>query len=239
MTTVSTPTPTRNRALALALFAAPWGFLVTNATYAWASRNGLNDLTNADALKLAAAYPQLLRVGLVAGMISCLLVVPAIVGAMRLIGDRARRLAFVGGGLAAAGYICYFGVLISNYTILAMAERGGPVADYVAVLDASQADASSTWVFLLFVLGNLVGTFLLGLALLRSRTVPWWAAAAIMAWPPLHVVGLVVGNELFEITGAILQGIGFAVVGVRLLRAGRSTVDVREPVAPTGALVAG
>jgi hypothetical protein len=77
--------------------------------------------------------------------------------------------------------------------------------------------------FLLFVLGNLVGTFLLGLALLRSHAVPAWAAAAVMAWPPLHITGLIVGSEWFEVTGAALQGIGFAVVGMHLLGAAGST----------------
>ncbi|WP_185949502.1 hypothetical protein [Microbispora sp. KK1-11] len=48
--------------------------------------------------------------------------------------------------------------------------------------------------FLLFVLGNLVGTLLPGPALLRARVVPIWAAAGITAWPPLHVIGLVAGT---------------------------------------------
>jgi hypothetical protein len=73
-------------------------------------------------------------------------------------------------------------------------------------------------VFLLFVLGNLVGTFLLGLALWRSRSIARWAAAAVMVWPPMHIVGLAVGLEWFEVLGATVQGVGFAAVGVHLLR---------------------
>jgi hypothetical protein len=73
-------------------------------------------------------------------------------------------------------------------------------------------------VFLLFVLGNIVGTFLLGLALWRSRAIARWAAVAIMAWPLLHIAGLVAGVEWFEVAGAVGQGAGFAAVAVRVLR---------------------
>jgi hypothetical protein len=39
-----------------------------------------------------------------------------------------------------------------------------------------------------------------------------------MAWPLLHITGLVVGTEWIEVAGAIAQGAGFAAVGVQLLR---------------------
>lgn len=201
---------------ALALVLAPWGFVITNATYAWMIRNGGSDETGADALSLAAAGPDLLRLGIVAGMIACLLIIPAVLTALRL--ARQSRLAFVGGSLMIAGYVCYFGVLLSNMIILAMAERGGPIADYAAVIDASQADLSTAWVFPIFIVGNLLGTVFFAIGLLRSRMVPVWAAILIMAWPPLHVAGLFLGGEVLEVLGAVLQAIGFAGVAAAVLR---------------------
>jgi hypothetical protein len=201
---------------ALALVLAPWGFVITNATYAWMIRNGGSDETGADALSLAAAGPDLLRLGIVAGMIACLLIIPAVLTALRL--ARQSRLAFVGGSLMIAGYVCYFGVLLSNMIILAMAERGGPIADYAAVIDASQADLSTAWVFPIFIVGNLLGTVFFAIGLLRSRIVPVWAAILIMAWPPLHVAGLFLGGEVLEVLGAVLQAIGFAGVAAAVLR---------------------
>ncbi|WP_433540820.1 DUF4386 family protein [Streptosporangium sandarakinum] len=211
--------PIRSLPLALALFSAPWGFVVANGAYAWATRAGGGDGNGAETLALAAAHPGLYRLGTVAAMLGSLLMVPAVLGAKRLVADRSPKLGFAGAALMAGGYICYFGIALSGITDLAMAERGGPIADYAAVLDSSQSDASVLWVFLLFVLGNLVGTLLLGLALLRSRRAPLWAAAAVLAWPPLHVTGLVVGSEWFEVAGAVLQGVGLAVTGSRLLSA--------------------
>jgi hypothetical protein len=200
---------------ALALVLAPWGFVITNASYAWMIRNGASDETGAQALSLAAAGPGILRLCLVAGMIGCLLIIPAVMTALGL--ARRSRLAFVGGSLMIAGYVCYFGVLLSNVIIIVMAERGGPLADYAAVIDASQSDSSTVWVFPIFIVGNLLGTLLFAIGLLRSQMVPIWAAILIMLWPPFHVAGLFLGGEVLEVIGAVLQAIGFAGVAVAVL----------------------
>ena len=116
-----------------------------------------------------------------------------------------------------AGYVCYFGVLHADFRTLAMAEHGGDPALFASVIDAGQADLTTLWVFLLFVLGNLVGTLVLAVGLLRSRTIPTWAAIAIGLWPPLHVIGLVFfGNEVPQVIGAVLQALGFAGCGLTL-----------------------
>jgi hypothetical protein len=201
---------------AVALIVAPWGFVITNACYAWMIRNGGSDETGAGALALAAAGPRILRLCLVAGMIGCLLIIPAVLTALRQ--APRSRLAFVGGSLMIAGYVCYFGVLLSNMIIIAMAEHGGPLADFAAVIDAGQADGSTAWVFPIFIAGNLLGTLLFAIGLLRSRTVPIWAAVLIMLWPVLHISGLFLGGEVLEVIGAVLQAIGFAGVAAAVLR---------------------
>jgi hypothetical protein len=137
---------------------------------------------------------------------------------------RQSRLSLLGGALMIAGYVCYFGVLLSNMIIIAMAERGGPLGDYAAVIDSSQSDLSTVWVFPIFVVGNLIGTLLFAIGLLDSRTVPGWAAVLIMLGPPLHVIGLILGGEVLEVIGAVLQAIGFAGVAAVVLR--RSTEEV-------------
>jgi hypothetical protein len=141
------PPPTsgvRRLGCAAAMVVGPWGFVITNACYAYAIRNGGSNLTGADALALTAATPPVVRVMLVAGMLGCLLLIPAVLGAFRL--APTSRLVLAGGSSMIAGYVCYFAVLNSNFTILAMAARGGPLADYAAVIDASQAEPWSTWV---------------------------------------------------------------------------------------------
>jgi hypothetical protein len=201
---------------ALGMVIAPWGFVVTNTCYALSIRHGGNEDTSADSLALYGAHPTLARVALVAGMLGCLLLIPAVLGTFRL--APTSRLVLAGGSLMIAGYTCYFGVLATGFWTLAMAERGGPMADYAAVIDAAQEQVWTVWVFLLFVLGNLVGTALLAIGLLRERAAPVWAAVGILSWPPLHVIGLIFfGNEVPQVIGAVLQALGFAGCAVVLL----------------------
>lgn len=144
--------------------------MIANASYAWMIRNGGGGSTGAEALALAATGPDLLRLAIAAGTIGCLLIIPAVLTALSQ--ARRSRLAFVGGSLMIAGYVCYFGVLLSNMIVIAMAEHGGPLADYAVVIDASQSDLWTVWVFPIFIVGNLLGTVLFAIGLLRSNTVP-------------------------------------------------------------------
>lgn len=202
----------RNAGMALGLLVGPLGFVVANTTYAWVTRNGGDDLTGQHALALYAAHPLAVRIALNAALIGSLFIVPGLLGAMRVLRTNAPRLSLVAGTLMIAGYICYFGINASTFTELAFAERGVAGSRAAAALDASQNDPAGLWIFMLFVLGNIIGTVLLSVALWRSRIVAGWAALAVLAWPVLHVTGLIAGTEWFEVAGAVLQTAGLVAV---------------------------
>ena len=187
---------------------APWGFVVGDAGYAWIQLQGGSDATGAQALAMVGAHPVLSRVVITAVLLGCLLVVPAVVGVVGLV--RGSWAVFLGGTLVVAGYVCYFGVILTNVLYVAMAESPGSQADFAALIDASESQGWTAWVFLVFVLGNLLGTAVLAVGLLRSARVPRWSGLALLAWPVAHVTGLVVGSELFEVAGALAQAAGFA-----------------------------
>ncbi len=79
----------RRRGMALAMLAGPVFFVLANAAGAWETRDGGDDMTGSAALALAAAHPGLERASMVTGMLGCLLMVPAVLGAMRLVEQRA------------------------------------------------------------------------------------------------------------------------------------------------------
>ena len=83
----------------------------------------------------------------------------------------------IGGVLMITGYICYFAMLFQGYATIALAQHGAANTDNVAVQDLMMNQGFFIVVALTFVVGNLVGTFLLGLALFRARVVPRWAAS--------------------------------------------------------------
>ncbi len=202
--------------IALAMLLAPWGFVVANTAYMLAIRDGGNEDTSLDTFALYAAHPDLVRLAVVGGLVACLLVVPAVLGVFRL--APSSRLVRVGGSMMIAGYVCYFAVLQGSLTTLAMALEGEPER-FAEALDAAQGEAAGIAVFALFAWGNLVGTLLLAIGLLRSRAVPVWAAVGILLWPVLHVVGLAFfGNEVPQVVGAVTQALGFGACALVLFR---------------------
>jgi hypothetical protein len=72
---------------------------------------------------------------------------------------------------------------------------------------------------LLFVLGHIVGTVLLGLALRRSRAVPAWAGIVLAVSQPLHFVAFVVlANVPLDAAAYAMTAVGFGAAGLALAR---------------------
>jgi hypothetical protein len=217
---VRTPPPDRLRTtgLAVALVTGPWLIALADGVYAFATRNGGDDVTGEHAIALAGAHQSAYTFAVEAALLGSLMMVAAAVGASRVIGPRAAKLGLIASVLVGAAYVADFAANYSSAVTLAMARRGGPMVDYAAVLDSSQGGVFG-WVAVLFILGNVVGTLLLGIAFLRSRVVPVWAALLVVAWMPIHIAGLVIGSEWFEVVGMAAVGVAFA-AAARVLRAG-------------------
>ena len=211
---------TRRVGLALAMFLAPWLIVVAETGNALATTSGEDDLDPAVSLAVTAEHLTLQRWSSFAALLGALALVPAVLGVMRLVRTGAARLGLVGGVLTATGYICYFALVFQGaFTEVAMVTTGGSTSQDVAVLTAFMDEPlGAMWVGPLFVLGNVVGTFLLGLALVRARSAGRVAGYGLIAWSVLHVVGV----PFSEVVGATAQAIGFALAARALLAEGRS-----------------
>jgi hypothetical protein len=197
---------------ATTLVVAPLAFVGANLGDAL-TRSGHDDTTSRGALEISAAHPLADVVFPCVAMLGCLLMIPAVLGAMGLLRCSAARLSLVGGVLAVSGYGCYFALLFQGLDSVSLARHGGATAPNIAIQDRLTDTVVYVAVALTFVVGNIGGTFLLGVALLRSRVVTRWAAYAVLAWPVLHILG----GPWGEVVGAALQTAGLAVVGYALL----------------------
>lgn len=188
--------------------------LVCNVTYAIAVGDGVGDQgTSSQTLDFYAAHPGALHVATMLALVGSLLAIPGLLAALKLL--RGSILALVAVVLMIAGYVSYFGVNFTNWDTLALAQTAPERAD---VLDASMAQGAPTVFFLLFVVGNLLGTLLLGIALIRSRRVPWVAGVLVIGWPVGHVTNLLVGSEWFAVAGGALEVAGLVMVAAAILR---------------------
>jgi hypothetical protein len=78
-----------------------------------------------------------------------------------------------------------------------------------------------------FVVGHILGTILIGAALWRARMVPIWAAVALIVSQPLHLVFAVfVPNHLLDGLAWGLTALGFAVAALRVLRTPNDAWDI-------------
>ena len=72
---------------------------------------------------------------------------------------------------------------------------------------------------LVFVVGHVLGTVLLGIAMWRAHVGPRWAAIAVAVSQPIHfVAAVIVSSHSLDLVGWGLQAAGFAAVGWAILR---------------------
>lgn len=142
-------------------------------------------------------------------MVGSMLIVAGVPAAIRVLRPAKPRLSLIAGILMMAGYMAYFGIVASTSLELALASSG---IDAGAAIDASQDDPAFFPFFIVFVVGTILGTLLLGLAVILSRRVSWLSGALIMCWPVLHITGLIVGTEWFAVAGGGLETIGLIMV---------------------------
>lgn len=209
----------RRRAAAIALPLAFLFQLACNTVYASVSTSsGLTDSGGAETLEMYAAFPIQVLACTVLALVGVLLAILGLPAALRVVRPAKPRLALWAVALMIAGYTCYFGINFTNFDTLALAT--GHV-DAAAALDDSPGQTWGIVFFLLFVIGNLGGTLLLGLAVLlggRRVGVPWWAGLLIMGWTVGHAANIVGGGEWFAVGGGALEVIGLMFVAAAALR---------------------
>jgi hypothetical protein len=157
-----------------------------------------------------------------------LAIIPAVLFLGELAGSRRSRLAAIGTVVAFVG-VLGVGYLLANDVLIYAASQAKEQTGAVEVVSAFESNGAVLVATVLGVLGSTIGLILLGIALVRARTVPVWAGVSVAAAPVLSVVGEASGVLAIAVGAYALQLVAFTACAVALLRGSR-TADVAEPV---------
>lgn len=176
--------------LAVSIVGGPLGFLIGGALAPSVHERGEVALAHN-----AAALPPLNAVHVGAFVVASYLLPFSAVGLARLALPRSPRMAVWAGVVAVLGWLPFSALAALDDLQLRMAASLTPAS--APLLDAFSTDPVMTGYLLVYVLGHLTGYVLLGVALLRARSVPRWSASCLIASTPLTLaVFLVPGRPV-------------------------------------------
>jgi hypothetical protein len=153
-----------------------------------------------------------------------LVMVPALVISVLAIGYVARRgapvLATIGAALSFLAYVDWNAAGNSDLLVLTAGKAGIDQETINRIVDASANHPVAAIAGFGWVIGHILGMVLLGVALLRARAIPKWAAVVLMVSQPMHLVSaIILPSRLLDVTaGWGLTTVGFAAVAFAVLR---------------------
>jgi hypothetical protein len=138
------------------------------------------------------------------GLVGTVLLVPAVLGLMHMLRERAPSWGYIGGGLALLGTFLGLVDWGSELVKWQMASSGADRAQMTALLKRFDDTAGSALPLQLSGLAVLVGLVLLAVGLYRIRAVPSWTAFGLAAGIILNLAGFVANSVALLIIGAAI-----------------------------------
>lgn len=178
-----------------------------------------NDETVLQSLDATAANLTATQVGDLLAFFGILLMVPATLAVMRAVGRGAPVLGLVGGALSIAGFVAGMITVVSDQFLIALADDAALRPAAAAALDASPAWVLNV-VLVVFLAGMLIGGTVLGVALLRARILPTWAAVAVIAAPAVSFFAHVVDRKAVDVVSGLMVVTAYGLLARRVLFTG-------------------
>lgn len=171
----------------------------------------------AEVVAAVTAHPNAQSLVLWLGFVAVLTLVPGVLWVGRLTRRHVPRLAAGALVLLVPGYLALSWLIAGDLLLWAGADKSldaGTLTALYSAMHPTSAIAAG-----LFVLGHVIGTIVLGVALWRSHRVPRWAALLTIVSQPLHVVAAVVlASPPLDFLAWGMNAIGFATAAVAILR---------------------
>jgi hypothetical protein len=169
-------------------------------------------------------------------LVGSMLLVPALLGVIGLVRDRAPRAAYVGGTLALLGTLVTIVDSAEQLVIWQMGARGADHAQMTALLTRLDHAAGLATIFTIGGLAVLVGTVVLAVGLVRARVAPIWAAACLPIATIVNIVGFTAASRSLVAASCVILLAGFAPLASRLAAASDGAPSRRRaspvPAAP-------
>lgn len=151
------------------------------------------------------------------GFLATLTLAPGVLAVGKVARSSAPRLTAVALALVVPAYLSIGWLVSSDAAVLFSVRHGLSTSDAAASYDSLHPAMLVAGG--IFVLGHVVGTVLLGCALLRVTAVPRAAAWAVLVAQPVHFVAAVIlGSHALDLVGWGFNAVGFAAIAVLVLR---------------------
>ena len=147
-------------------------------------------------------------------LLSTIMLVPAVLALMRLLGHSRPVWALTAGSLAQLGILIGIGDAATQLMVWQMAAPGASLSQMTALATRYNAAPGTALIFMIGGLATLCGMLLLSAGLWRAHAVPAWTAIAIPAATIANIAGLSANNIPITIASyALLLG-AFARIAV-------------------------
>ena len=216
MSIPSTPTARADRLARVTMSLAMPLSAVTGLVAAWALP-ALRTTMSAE-ITAIAAHRDRYYLYAICMLLSSYLLVPAILGVMALLRERASRWSALAGGLAVAGLLVAVGDAAVELMYWQMGAPGADHGQMVALAERYDNAPGSTLPYAVGGIVMLIGVLLLAVGLWRTRVVARWAAAALLLGTVANVEGFSFASRPVLIGSYVLLLVCFAPMARRLLR---------------------
>jgi hypothetical protein len=164
------------------------------------------------------------------GYAAVLMLVPGVLAAAQLTRRSAPLLTWWAMALLVPAYLMLGGIVGGDALAWSAHDAGLSISNAGQLYDHQHPAVIVATV--IFVIGHVVGTVLLGLALLRSRRVPAAFAWALTISQPLHFVAFVIlGVQPLDVVAWCLTVVGMGAAAISLLRAMPAMPTARPAIA--------
>jgi hypothetical protein len=179
-----------------------------------------------------AAHPGAQRLVVWLGLVAVLTLLPGALAAIRLLRRYTPLLATWIAALLVPGYLGMTALIAADAGTLGAIDLGLPAGQVTELSDATFAVPTMTILVLLFVVGHIAGTLLLGIAAFRARLMPRPVAVAMAVSQFVHLAAVIGGWPVVDLLAWTTTAVGMAFLARVVLRTPDDEWDL--PPLPSG-----